>query len=102
MDVRNNGTILVLPEDVVIETNFIIGKNGANPISIGHIPPRIRGLIQIVKAYEELTVEAGVKGDYGAVLQALTIHPLVSSSNIAKNLFNDIISSHKDYLPQFK
>jgi len=102
VNVRNNGTILDLPENVAIETNCVIDKNGAHPLGIGHVPVKIRGLMQIVKAYEELTVEAGVTGDYNTALQALTIHPLVPSVETAKKILDDIIRENKGYLPQFE
>lgn len=102
VNVRNNGTIADLPDDVVIETNAVVDKNGAHPITIGHVSPKIRGLMQVVKAYEELTIEAGVRGDYYAALQALTIHPLVPSATIAKKILDDIIEQNKEYLPQYK
>ncbi|MGB9680471.1 MAG: 6-phospho-beta-glucosidase [Thermoanaerobacteraceae bacterium] len=102
VNVRNNGTIADLPNDVVIETNAVIDKNGAHPITIGHVSPKIRGLMQVVKAYEELTIEAGVKGDYYAALQALTIHPLVPSATVAKKILDDILEQNKEYLPQYK
>lgn len=38
----------------------------------------------MVKAYEELTVEAGVTGNYDAALQALAIHPLIPFADVAK------------------
>ncbi|MCG0275712.1 MAG: 6-phospho-beta-glucosidase [Thermosediminibacteraceae bacterium] len=101
VNVKNNGTILDLPENVVIETNCVIDKNGAHPLNIGRVPAKIRGLMQVVKAYEELTIEAGVKGDYNAALQALTIHPLVPSAGIAKKILDDILAENKEYLPQF-
>jgi 6-phospho-beta-glucosidase len=63
--------------------------------------PKIRGLLQIVKAYEELTVEAAVHGDYNAGLQALTIHPLVGSIDVAKKILDDILEENREYLPQF-
>lgn len=102
VNVKNNGTILDLPNDVVIETNAVIDKNGAHPINIGHVPTKIRGLMQSVKAYEELTIEAGVTGNYYTALQALTIHPLVPSSTVAKKILDDIIRENIDYLPQYK
>jgi 6-phospho-beta-glucosidase len=55
----------------------------------------------VVKAYEELTVEAGVHGDYHAAIQALTIHPLVGTAKLAKQIVDDIVEENKDYLPQF-
>ncbi|KHO61272.1 diacetylchitobiose-6-phosphate hydrolase [Thermoanaerobacter sp. YS13] len=102
VNVRNNGTIADLPDNVVIETNAIIDRNGAHPINIGHVPAKIRGLMQAVKAYEELTIEAGVKGDYYTALQALTIHPLVPSATVAKKILDDILEQNKEYLPQYK
>lgn len=101
-NVMNNGTLLDLPDNVVIERNVIVDGNGAHPISGGHLPIKIKGLIQLVKSYEELTVEAGVTGDYGTALQALAIHPLVTSASVAKKVLDDIIDANKKYLPQYK
>jgi 6-phospho-beta-glucosidase len=97
--VKNGKTNPDLPEDAVIERNCVIGKNGAAPVSHGHMPLKIRGLVQIVKAYEQLTIEAGVNGDYEAALQALTIHPLVPSFNTAKDMLDELISANKEFLP---
>jgi 6-phospho-beta-glucosidase len=58
--------------------------------------------MQAVKAYEELTIEAGVKGNYYTALQALTIHPLVPSTTIAKKILDDIIEQNNEFLPQYK
>lgn len=102
VNTRNNGTILDLPEAVAIECNCVIDKNGAHPIHIGHLETSIRGLTQVVKAYEELTVEAAVSGDYNTALKALTIHPLVNDSVKAKKVLEDIIAENKEYLPQYK
>ncbi|MCY6959929.1 6-phospho-beta-glucosidase [Clostridium brassicae] len=102
VNVKNNGTILDLPDNVVIETNCVVDKNGAHPTNIGHVPSKIRGLMQVVKAYEELTVLSAVEGDYFAGLQALTIHPLVPSCEVAKNILDDILEKNREYLTQFK
>ena len=99
---RNNGTISDLPDNVAIECNCIIGKNGAVPINIGHVETSIRGLIQQVKAYEELTIEAAVKGDYKAAIQALTINPFVNDGLMAKKVLKDLLEENKEYLPRFK
>ncbi|WP_134703006.1 6-phospho-beta-glucosidase [Ammoniphilus sp. YIM 78166] len=102
VNVKNNGVITCLPDDVSIEVNCIIDSNGAHPVAIQTpLPPQIRGLLQVVKAYEELTVTAAAKGDYHAALQALSIHPLVGSANMAKKLLDDILEENREYLPQF-
>lgn len=102
VNVKNNGTIPCLPDDASIEVNCVIGSEGAKPIPLTTpMNPKIRGLLQIVKAYEELAIEAAVKGDYNAALQALTIHPLVGSADLAKPMLDDILAENREFLPQF-
>lgn len=102
VNVRNNGIIACLPDDVSIEVNAVVGADGATPLQLkSEIGPQIRGLLQLVKAYEELAVEAGVHGDYHAALQALTIHPLVGSAQKAKLVLDDLLGANREYLPQF-
>ena len=101
VNTKNGGTNLDLPQDVVIERNCIIGKNGAEPIALGHMPLKIRGLVQIVKTYEQLTIEAGVYGDHNAALQALTLHPLVPSAATASAMLDELVATNLEFLPQF-
>ncbi|HSU80086.1 MAG TPA: 6-phospho-beta-glucosidase, partial [Candidatus Angelobacter sp.] len=102
VNVKNNGTIRCLPDDASIEVNCVIDSQGARPVAITtEISPQIRGLLQVVKAYEELTVEAAVHGDYNAGLQALTIHPLVGDESVARQILDDILKENEGYLPQF-
>jgi 6-phospho-beta-glucosidase len=102
VNVRNNGTISCLPDNVSIEVDCVIDSEGARPVQLTTpLTPKISGLLQVVKAYEELTVEAAVNGDYGAGLQALTLHPLVGTAKTAKMIFDELLSAHQSYLPQF-
>lgn len=101
MNVLNCGANTDLPYHAVIERNCVIDANGAHPLHIGHTPLKIRGLLQAVKTYEQLTIKAAVTGDYDAALQALTIHPLVNSATIARSILDDILAENKEYLPQF-
>jgi len=98
---RNRGAIADLPEDSVVEVPCLVGAAGATPLTVGYLPVAIRGLIQAVKAYEELTIEAAVTGDQKTALKALLNHPLVPSFGVAKALLNAILEANSDYLPQF-
>ncbi|KGG79730.1 diacetylchitobiose-6-phosphate hydrolase [Caloranaerobacter azorensis H53214] len=102
VNVKNNGAVSGLPNDVVIEINAVVDKTGAHAITLGELSPKIYGLIQEAKAYEQLTVEAAVTGDYGIALQALIMNPLVPSVKVAKQLLKDILNEHEEYLPQFR
>ncbi|GGD86414.1 6-phospho-beta-glucosidase [Paenibacillus nasutitermitis] len=102
VNVRNNGIIACLPDDVAIEVNCVIKSDGPHPLALSKpLPPQIRGLLQVVKAYEELTIEAAVHGDYRSALQALTVHPLVGDEQVAKAVLDEILRANADYLPQF-
>lgn len=98
----NNGTLEGIPKNSVIETNCLIDKRGATPLNkMQDIPIEIKGLIQAVKTYEILAIEAAVRGDKSKALLALVNHPLVPSVSVAKNLLEDLININKEYLRQF-
>ncbi|SDW04571.1 6-phospho-beta-glucosidase [Tepidimicrobium xylanilyticum] len=99
---RNNGALPDLPDDVAVEVSSVMTAAGPKPIAFGKLNAAARGYLQLMKAMEELTIEAAVTGDYGAALQAFTINPLVPAGNIAKKLLDEMLIAHKDYLPQFK
>lgn len=101
VNVRNNGTIATLPDDAVIECSAVVGSWGARPLMIGELSPAVIGLIGQVKAYEQLTVEAAVHGEYDKGLMALANNPLVPDISKAKSIFDDILKTNHDYLPQF-
>nr|WP_324777873.1 6-phospho-beta-glucosidase [Virgibacillus senegalensis] len=101
LNVRNNGTISCLPDDSCIEVNCVVESHRVTPLQVGTVSPQIRGLLQVVKAYEELTVEAAVTGDKGLALQALTLHPLIPSVDKAKAILEEMLQVNRPYLPQF-
>lgn len=97
----NHGTFPSLPNNAVIEIACTINKNGATPRACQPLPVSIRGLVQSVKAYEELTIQAGVSGDETAAILALTAHPLVPSFDVAQQLWAEIKEVNAEWLPQF-
>lgn len=97
----NKGAIPDLPADVVIEANARIGREGPQPLAIGLLPISIRGMIQQMKAFEELVVKAAISGDYHLAYQAMVINPLIPSDRKAKVLLDEMLEAHREYLPQF-
>ncbi|MFC5448532.1 6-phospho-beta-glucosidase [Paenibacillus aestuarii] len=102
LNVPNRGTIAGLKDDDVVEVPCLVNQNGPTPLSVGQIADMAMALIHPVKTYERLTVEAAVKGDYQAGLNALTVHPLVPSFTVAKSMFDEYLQVHKAYLPMFQ
>ena len=97
----NNGAIADLPYDCIVEVSSIITAKGPMPLNWGKFEPATRGVVQIMKAMEETTIEAAVTGNYGKALHAFTINPIVPSGKIAKTLLDEMLVAHKDHLPQF-
>ncbi len=101
VNVRNDGAIESIPNDSAIEINCIITKEGPVPIAIGDLPVEVRGLVQQIKSFERVTIEAAVTGDYSRALVAMTINPLVPSDRTAKLILDEMLEAHREYLPQF-
>ena len=98
---KNNGTISDLPADSAVEVTCMLAGNGPVPYTFGSFKPQERGLLQLMKAMEELTIEAAVTGDYGTLLQAFTMNPLITSGDVAKTVMEELLIVHKKYLPNF-
>ncbi|MDQ0175578.1 6-phospho-beta-glucosidase [Bacillus chungangensis] len=102
VNVPNNGTITQLPDDVVVEVTCMVNREGPQPLQIGKLPTACIGLIQQVKAFEQLTIEAAVKGDTQKAYLALVANPFVPSSKVAKALLEELLEINRPYLPQFE
>jgi 6-phospho-beta-glucosidase len=95
-----NGTTLpFLPADAVIEVPAVIGRDGATPVPVDPVPPMLRGLIAHVSAYEELALEAAIRGGRDLVYDALLAHPLVGQADQADCLTDRLIAENAKFLP---
>ena len=90
VNIKNEGTIDSLKDNDIIEVPALIDQTGAHSINLENIEPQLLGLIQMVKAYERLTVEAAVNKSYNQALWALNTNPLVKDLIHANNVLNDI------------
>ncbi|MCL2352408.1 MAG: 6-phospho-beta-glucosidase [Firmicutes bacterium] len=103
VNVDHKGTIPFLDAGDVAEVKCAVGKNGIVPLPLrnGNVSGHIAGLMRAVKAYEKLTVKAGLTGDYEAGLSALLTHPLVGDYAKAKAVYDEMLLAHKAYLARF-
>ncbi len=102
VNVPNRGSLPELPYEKIIEVPAIVDSAGARPLAMGNMPLKVKGLIQSVAAYEELTVQAALSGSRSKALDALACHPLVGSRDTAWQLLDAYLDAHERYLPQFK
>nr|BFE56779.1 hypothetical protein GCM10020063_013050 [Dactylosporangium thailandense] len=99
VNVRNRGFFPFLPDDAVIETTCRVGAAGATPVPAPALPAHLAGLISGVSAYEDLAVQAAVRGGRDRVYRALLTHPLVAQHDKAERLTDDLLAANHDHLP---
>ena len=97
----NNGAIPDLPDDAVVQVSSYIGGAGAQPVAFGPMPTSARGYLQLMWNMQRLVEEAAVTGDYGALLEAVALNPQTPSGAEAKQVIDELLIAHKQYLPQF-
>lgn len=98
---ENRGAIKYLPDDCVVEVSSIISAIGAEPLVWGEMRPHERGWLQVMKAMEECTIKAAIDGDYGALLEAFDLNPVIPNGDNARQVMNELLIAHEKYLPQF-
>ncbi|MGC1376084.1 MAG: 6-phospho-beta-glucosidase [Anaerolineales bacterium] len=101
VNIKNNGAVKEWPAEWVLEIPSRVRRSGITPIPTEPLPPACFGLIAQVKSYELLTVQAAVHGDRDAAYQALLAHPLGPTADKVQAVLDDMLETHKPYLPQF-
>ena len=99
VNVRNNGTLPFLADEAVIEVTSTIGSGGAVPVPVAPVSPLMSGLIAHVSAYEELAVDAALRGGRDRVAAALLAHPLVGQYDLAGKLTDRLLAENAAFLP---
>ena len=97
----NNGALSFLPEDAIVEVPALVGKDRATLLPMPSLPDHLAELIARVEQVERLNVEAALKGDVKLAVEAMRLHPLVNDAKKAESLVRQLISAHKQWLPQF-
>ena len=102
VNVLNEGTISELPDDACVEIPAYVDCTGVNRVVMGKLPIEVRGMIQSVKAYETMTVEAAISGDRRMAFAALLSNPICKNEYTKiKELMEALLESNRKYLPQF-
>ncbi|MFF7183964.1 6-phospho-beta-glucosidase [Streptomyces sp. NPDC008222] len=94
----NNGTLPFLPDDAVIEAQAAVGPHGPTPLPVPEVDPLYAGLMADVTAYEELALEAALRGGRDRVFRALLAHPLIGQYAYADALTDQLIAHNREHL----
>ena len=100
-NIRHHGAVSGWPADWVLEMPCRIDRAGFHPQASEALPPVFFGLLAAVKMYELLTVEAAIYGDRKAAYEAMLVHPIGPQMRDVHAVLDDVLETHKAYLPQF-
>jgi 6-phospho-beta-glucosidase len=100
-NVTHNGQVKGWEKEWVLEMPCRVDRRGVQPLPTQPLPLYNYALLEQVKQYELLTVEAAVHGDRAAAFRALLAHPLGPDEDQAGVLLEDMLSTHRRYLPRF-
>ncbi|MFD7016707.1 6-phospho-beta-glucosidase [Streptomyces sp. NPDC059928] len=98
VNTRNNKTLPFLADDAVIEVPARVDRDGAVPLPVPELDPLYAGLIAHVTAYEDLALEAALRGGRDRVFRALLAHPLVGQYEYADGLTDRLIEHNREHL----
>jgi 6-phospho-beta-glucosidase len=94
----NNGTLPFLPDDAVIEVPATVSGDGAEPLPVPPVEPLYAGLIANVTAYEDLALDAALRGGRNRVFTALLAHPLIGQYDLAEQLTDRLVAHNREHL----
>ncbi|MFJ8361679.1 6-phospho-beta-glucosidase [Streptomyces sp. NPDC093984] len=94
----NQGTLSFLPDDAVIEVQAAVGPHGPTPLPVPAVDPLYAGLMANVTAYEELALDAALRGGRDRVFRALLSHPLIGQYDYADALTDRLIAHNREHL----
>ncbi|MFJ1867637.1 6-phospho-beta-glucosidase [Streptomyces sp. NPDC088097] len=95
----NNGTLPFLADDAVVEVQARVDRSGAVPLAVPRLDPLYAGLVAHVSAYEDLALDAALRGGRERVSKALLAHPLIGQYDLAEGLTDRLLAHNKEHLP---
>ena len=104
-NVLNNGLITNLPSEACVEVPCLVDRCGISPCYVGALPIQLAALNMTNINVHLLTIEAAVTLKKEHIYHAAMLDPHTSSElsiDEIKQLCDDLIEAHGEWLPKFK
>ena len=101
VNTRNNGAISGLPDDCAVEVSLLITASGPLPLNVAPFPEDTLRLLQLMKSFERLTIEAALTGNRHTAWRALMLNPLIVSGEKLELALDEVIAENRQWLPAF-
>jgi 6-phospho-beta-glucosidase len=99
-NVPNRGAIPNFPAERVVEVPCLVDRYGATPLVQPALPPQVRGLLDMLSAYQALAADAAWRGQRIDGIRALASNPLVYNLPTATAIYDELAAAHRAYLPE--
>ena len=100
-NIPNHGSIKGLPDNAIVEVPAEIDANGYSARQGYELPKGILSLLQREVVTSQLCVDAIVQADRQLAIQSLLLDPVVDDLDTASAMFDEILRSNRQFLPQF-
>ncbi|HBT3707819.1 TPA: 6-phospho-beta-glucosidase [Klebsiella pneumoniae] len=101
VNTRNNGAISGLPDDCAVEVSSLITASGPLPLNVAPFPEDTLRLLQLMKSFERLTIEAALTGNRHTAWRALMLNPLIVSGEKLELALDEVIAENRQWLLAF-
>ncbi|TNH80205.1 6-phospho-beta-glucosidase [Aeromonas sobria] len=101
VNTRNNGAINGLPNECAVEVSALITKSGPLALNVAPFPQDTLRLLQLMKEFEQLTIEAAITGNRHTAWRALVLNPLITSGSRLEQALDEVIAAHPDLMSAF-
>ena len=103
-NVINNGLISNLPAEACVEVPCMVDAYGVNPCHVGALPVQLAAMNMTHVNVHLVTIEAAVTKKLDHVYQAAMLDPHTAaelSIDDIRNMVDDLIDRHGDWLPKY-
>ena len=98
VNLPNDGVILNLPRDLVVECPAMVNKNGISAVKLGEYPKGLAALLRNQASVQDLVVEAVLTNSKSIALQALLADPSIENASQAENILKEMLDMQKNYI----
>ena len=96
--VYNGGAVKNLPSELAVEIPAIVDGNGITKLHVGEVPVGAAALMMLQAGAQQMSVEAAVHGDRQMALQALLADPVMTSTDAAVKILDELWEINKPYI----
>lgn len=101
LNLKNNGAISNLSDDIIVEVPCLIGGDKIEPIQVGPLPDGIAAICEFWGRLNNIIAYGAAEGNREKLLQALVLDPFVPDLVVASNLLEEILEYNSKYETRF-